>query len=424
MVRVLHFSEADLGAAGFGRRDPTTNLPLRVGDHLKALDFIIETAINEAVDLVVFAGDAYHSPYPSPTLQREWGQRVMRLSRAGIPLLMVVGHQDASSLPHRAHALDVFATLGVAHVLVIDQPCFLSSADLSRLLFGEASQRQLPLQVIAIPWANPRLAARSLAKDSAAAYHEYLIQAVQAWLSAADPATPLLLAAHAIVVPSPDDVAGNAAVALPDQLTLPLALLQDERLDYVALGHSRRAMNLNDGAYPPLVYPGSIERLDFSEAEEDKFFVIAHLERGRTLVEWRKIEGLRPFIIAALRLEPDQDIRAQLNAALPDAELLTGAVVRLTLEYPPQLEGLIDEAALRRYARPAFSFQLVKHPQRQSRLRLPQESAVSQLSPLDLLKLYWESNQVPAEESEVLCSLAAEIIAQVDRPSDSDTNPP
>jgi DNA repair protein SbcD/Mre11 len=111
-------------------------------DFLKSLDTIIDTAIDEKVDLVLFAGDAYKDRSPAPTFQREWGRRIMRLSRAGIPTLLLVGNHDLSPSLGRAHALETFDTLQVPHVRVIERPAFLGPDDLD----------DLPLQVIALPW--------------------------------------------------------------------------------------------------------------------------------------------------------------------------------------------------------------------------------------------------------------------------------
>ncbi len=65
---------------------------------------------------------------------------------------------------------------------------------------------------------------------------------------------------------------------LGSDLVLSPSLVRDPRLDYVALGHIHKPQNLNENAHPPVIYPGSIERVDFGEVKDDKFFVIAHVE--------------------------------------------------------------------------------------------------------------------------------------------------
>ena len=102
-MKLLHFADAHIDMANYGRHDPESGLPLRVLDFLRSLDVIIETAISEKVDLVIFAGDAYKDRNPAPTFQREWGRRIMRLSQAGIPTILLVGNHDLSPAVRRAH---------------------------------------------------------------------------------------------------------------------------------------------------------------------------------------------------------------------------------------------------------------------------------------------------------------------------------
>ena len=56
-MKILHWADAHIDAVMSGRWDPDTGLPVRVMDFLKSLDTIIDTAIEEEVDLVLFAGD-------------------------------------------------------------------------------------------------------------------------------------------------------------------------------------------------------------------------------------------------------------------------------------------------------------------------------------------------------------------------------
>src|SRR5258708_32143065 len=95
-MKLLHFADAHIDMANYGRHDPETGLPLRVLDFLKSLDTIVDAAIFEKVDMVIFAGDAYKDRSPAPTFQREWGRRIMRLSQAKIPTLLLIGNHDIS----------------------------------------------------------------------------------------------------------------------------------------------------------------------------------------------------------------------------------------------------------------------------------------------------------------------------------------
>jgi exonuclease SbcD len=404
MPTILHFADAHIDMANYGRHDPHSGLPLRVLDFLKSLDTIVDTAIAERVDLVLFAGDAYKDRSPAPTFQREWGRRMMRLSRAGIPTLLLVGNHDLAPALGRANAIEEFATLEVPYVRLVDRPSFLRPHDLF----------DLPLQVMALPWINRSglMAHYQLSASQPAELYEQLAervnQLIELWFESVDPSLPTLLTAHASVQGA--RFGAERSVMLGQDLVLPRSLLCDPRLDYVALGHIHKPQDLNENAHPPVIYPGSIERVDFGEAADDKFFIIAKVEQGQTQVEWRKLEGIRTFVDRFLRIESDEAVFDQLCAALPDPTQLEGAIVRLIVEYPRDWEALLDENALRARLKHAFEFHLVKRPQIETRIRLPEDQAVGSLAPLELLDLYWRASHTDPAEVQELARLAATLI--------------
>ncbi len=177
----------------------------------------------------------------------------------------------------------------------------------------------------------------------------------------------------------------------------------------MALGHIHKPQDLNEGGQPPVIYPGSIERVDFGEAADDRFFIIAEVTRGKTKVEWRKLEGARQFIDRRIVLTSSENVMENLKSALPKKKEIEGAIIRLIVEYPREYDSLIDESALRKYAEDAFEFHLVKHPQMEARIRLPADQTVSSLSPLDLLDQYWRAAKI--EDADALQKLAQEIIS-------------
>ncbi len=228
---------------------------------------------------------------------------------------------------------------------------------------------------------------------------------------------PVILTAHASVQGA--RYGSERMVMLGSDLVLPTSLVCDPRLDYVALGHIHKPQDLNEGRQPPVIYPGSIERVDFGEAADDRYFVFADVTRGSTQVHWMKLTGARPFIERKAVIQPapgavetsSENVTDRIKAVLPPPGQLEGAIVKLTVEYPREYEALIDEAALRQHAEAAFEFHLVKRPQTEARVRLPADQTVSGLSPLDLLAQYWQASNVDATEADALQQLAAKLMS-------------
>lgn len=401
-MKLLHFADAHIDMANYGRHDPESGLPWRVLDFLKSLDRIVDTAISRKVDLVIFAGDAYKDRSPVPTFQREWGRRIMKLSQAKIPTLLLVGNHDISPAAGRAHALQEFKTLQVPFVRVIDEPCCLKSAD----LWG------LPIQVIGIPWiARSTLMAVTGETDSTGAFsriEENIGNLIEDWIEKEfDPSLPIILTAHASIEGA--TYGGERLVMLGNDLVLTGSLVKNPKLSYVAMGHIHKPQDVNEGHQPPVIYPGSIERVDFGEAREDRFFILAEVEQGKdTQVEWVKLNGVRKFIDRRTVLRSGENVTDALKEALPGLEEMSGAVVRLVVDYPKIWDSLIDESALRAHAGNAFEFHLVKRPQSDARVRLDEGQVVSSLSPLDLLSQYFEAAKVKGADD--LQALAKEII--------------
>jgi len=415
MIKILHFADAHIDISRFGRHDPETGLPLRVMDFLKALDTIVDTAINEKVDLVIFAGDAYRDRAPVPTFQREWGKRMMRLSQAKIPTLLVVGNHDLSPAAGRAHALQEYETLEVPYIRVISQPELLNPRD----IFG------LPLQVIGLPWvtrsgllANHSSTAIGL-KDVTGELELRLVELLKNFLDQLKPELPAVLTAHASVQGA--KYGNERSVMLGKDIILPDSIVRDLRLDYVALGHIHKPQDLNPNAQPPVIYPGSIERVDFGEVDDDKHFVIAQVEKGKTKVEWRRLIG-RKFFDRKLELTSSEDVQGQLERILPPPQEMKDAIGRLNLSYPREWEAFIDEPALRRYAQDAFEFHFFRRPQLRIGARIPKEESLLGRTTADQLDFYWKNMGVSDKDIKELKSLAEEIMAQVHSGFSPDNN--
>jgi exonuclease SbcD len=402
-MKLLHFSDAHIDMANYGRHDPESGLPMRVLDFLKSLDAIVDAAISEKVELVIFAGDAYKDRSPAPTFQREWGKRMMRLSQVKIPTLLLIGNHDISPSIGRAHALHEFKTLEVPFVKVLDKPCLLKSDE----LWG------LPIQIIAMPWiTRSGLMAVTGEMDATEAFSRIegnIGDLIEGWLEEADPSLPIILTAHASIEGA--KFGGERLVMLGNDLVLSGSLVRNKKFSYVAMGHIHKPQDVNEGYQPPVIYPGSIERVDFGEAKEDRFFVIADIEKGKdTQVNWVELKGVRKFIDRRTVLRSNENVTEALKDALPSAKEMSEAIVRLSVEYPREWDTLIDETALRKYTEDTFEFHLVKRPQSEARVRIAEGQVVSSLSPLDLLAQYFDATK--AKDMDELQKLAQKIISE------------
>ena len=121
-MKILHFADLHLGVETYGRLDPATGLSSRLLDFLSVLDQVVDYAIENRVDLVLFCGDAYRSREPTQTHQREFAKRINRLSTNDIPIFLLIGNHDLPNAIGKATTTEIFDTLTVEKVYVSNRP--------------------------------------------------------------------------------------------------------------------------------------------------------------------------------------------------------------------------------------------------------------------------------------------------------------
>jgi len=101
-LKIIHFADLHLGVENYGDINPVSGLSTRLEDFLAALDQLVDYALENRADLVLFCGDTYKSREPSQTQQREFARRINRLTTGGIPIFLLAGNHDMSNryLPH------------------------------------------------------------------------------------------------------------------------------------------------------------------------------------------------------------------------------------------------------------------------------------------------------------------------------------
>ena len=327
---------------------------------------------------------------------------MMRLSQASIPTVLLVGNHDVAPAAGRAHTLQEFGTLEVPHLHVGER--------IGRL---DAETLGVPLQVITVPWVSrSQLMTREetagkTVEEVMLLIEERVSNGIDKLVEEADPELPLVMLAHATVEGA--TYSSERAVMIGHDLRLGGNIVNDPRLDYVALGHIHKHQSLSK-RHPPVVYPGSIERVDFGEAKEEKGFVLAEISKGKTTWEFVPLKTRR-FI--DLKVEPqDADtFMVDVLAQLPEPERVADAVCRVQLIYPRDWETLLDEKEVFEHFSEAFSLQVLKHYRTERRARLGDSAAVEQMSQTELLETYWRTLAMEPEEAEAMQGLVREVLA-------------
>jgi exonuclease SbcD len=191
---------------------------------------------------------------------------------------------------------------------------------------------------------------------------------------------------------------------------IPLGPLTDPVWDYVALGHIHRHQDLNRGQHPPVVYAGSVERIDFGEEHEDKGFVWAEVERGRTAYEFVPVPA-RGFV--TIRLDTrDGDLLQQLDHALSTRQI-KDAVVRLIITVPADRRDVIDERLLRQRLQDAYLIAGIATEEVEAVERSRDAGLTEALGPLQALERYILSHPEYADRQAALLERAQRLLQEL-----------
>lgn len=411
MVKVLHFADLHLGVENYGRPDPATGLNTRLADFLRSFDELVEYALQEPVDLVLFAGDAYKSREPNPTHQREFAKRIHRLASANIPVFLLAGNHDLPSTFGRANTMDIFATLHVPNVYVSRNPgaCTILT-------------RSGPVQIVALPWiVRSHLFTREELKNHSLAELEEvtaskLEQRLGEEISKLDPDIPTILAAHQTVHGA--KYGSERSVMLGQEMVLPLSLMRNRAFDYVALGHIHCHQEL--GQNPPIVYSGSLDRIDFGEEKEAKGFVVAEVTKGKAQYRFKPLSTTRRFVTIEAQAN-GEDPMAQVREAIAACEI-QDAIVRLIIHTTADKNHLLRDQETYHLLSPAFKVAaIVRDVERTSRLRLGRNQGVEQMTPLEALEKYLQLRQLPKERIAELLEYA-QYVTKAEMQSDTGEN--
>lgn len=406
-IRLLHFADLHIGMENYGKLDPSLGISSRVRDFLERLDEVKQYAFDHDADLVVFAGDAFKTRDPDPTQQREFAKRIKQLADK-IPVLLLVGNHDIPGMASKATSLDIFRTLEVPNVLV-------GRASGSQVI--ETKRGRVFLGWRAFPVRNRLMGLDDLRGASVEELDRALAEFVLNELrdlakQAADQAMPRVLAGHFSVTGA---VFGSErSVMLGRDLAVPKSSLADPVWDYVGLGHIHKHQNLttNDPGSPPVVYSGSLERIDFGEEVEAKGFCWVELERGHTRWEFVKVHS-RPFVTIKVDAQEAADPTSAVLARIEGRDL-KGAIVRVSVELKSHQEASLREREIEKALREAEVSTIAaisKNVEREVRTALGGVSPET-LTPAQLVERYFVSKGKTPEAAAQYAKMAENLFGE------------
>lgn len=402
-IKVIHFADFHLGVDTHGPADPETGLNGRILDFLDSLDALIDYARDYKADIVLFAGDAFHRHSPDPTLLREFGERMVRLAEY-CPVVLLVGNHDIPNSLEKASAVDVFSTLKVPNVYV--------GWDYDVLKIVTASGL---IQVVTVPYPikSQFLEPKEMhLQNSKELLRERLAQMINALSKNVDTDYPAILLGHFGV---------NTAVYGSEKMMfiyegaeVNIETMVQDAWQYVALGHLHYHQCLNDEVIP-IVYAGSLDRVDFSEEHDPKGFVWVEIDTDGASWEFVEVDA-RPFVTMEIDVTEAKNQTAKILSKI-EKRNLKGAIVRLFITVVEGREEAIGRERISKAIMEAGAYWIHSITYKvQREARLPEEIGenLTAMSHQEQLEVYFDSVGIEGKKKKNLMDLAMEIMKEVD----------
>ncbi len=272
-----------------------------------------------------------------------------------------------------------------------------------------------PLQIITLPWLNQAtlLTRQQTEGKTLNEIHQILLQKLEPILEAEirrlNPEIPAILVGH--LMADRANLGAERFLAVGKGFNIPVAFLNRSELDYVALGHVHRHQNLNPSNDPPIIYPGSIERVDFSEEKEAKGYVLINLRKGHANWEFVPLPARAFRTIKIDVSDADEPETAILNEIAQVS--ITDTVVRLIYKIRPEQTELIDQRALRKALKAAHQASIQAELVSQlSRPRLPELGIGQSLDPMNALDTYLTNREDLQDIALAMRETATELMSQ------------
>ena len=261
-MRILHTSDWHIGHRLYERR--------RIEEHRQFLDWLLTTLQENAVDVLLVAGDIFDTALPSSEATDLYYQFLFRLyNETHAHAVITAGNHDS---PTRLAAPREFLRMGRIHVI------------------GLASE---PAEcVLTLPSENPSVAIAAVPylsenelshisfetePERAERYRERLKVFYRQCVERMPPGVPKILMGH-LFVHGGEESGSERTIQIGGATAVRIGDLPDG-IDYMALGHLHRPQSIRGASYP-IQYAGSPLPMTFKEALYDKKVCLLDLAKS------------------------------------------------------------------------------------------------------------------------------------------------
>ena len=423
MVKFVHFADVHFGMENYGKIDKRTGLHSRLTDFCRSFDYLVDWSIKNKVDFVLFAGDAYKTRDPSPTYQREFSKRIKKLAESGITTVLLVGNHDLPNAIGKANTLEIYSTLRTENIYVAREPSVLKFYKINgKWQFQKGLDKQQSkvddcFQVVALPWLtkNTLLSQEENEKISVAESYRVMSERINKIVSdlkqKVEKKFPAVFLGHFSVAGA--EYGSERMVYFGQDVVVSQDVLQSGPWQYVALGHLHKYQSLSK--VMPVIYSGSIERVDFGEAKDKKGFIYGEISSNREQdfgIKYKFIDlPAKDFVLIELDINEKESEPNSLILAAIKKDDIKNKIVKIKLTIPEEKISLIKQKEIAEVLKDAYYFAgIQKDIIKKSREKTLEN--IESLSVLETLEKYWQNKKLDPKKIADLKNYAQKILEE------------
>jgi exonuclease SbcD len=256
-MKTIICGDTHIGAVfGLGRANGSGG-NTRVDDYERSLNFIIDYAIQNEVDVFIQTGDLFEVRNPTTEHIQIADRAIKRLSDANIFTAIIMGNHDYRKTGDSyTSALATMQANSYKNVRILLKP--------ESIIYSNKSGDSQAM--LLIPYRDKRMYLGSGAKESTDLFNEHIKE-----LSSRIPSQiPSIAVGHNFFFEGNYfDFGGHEVLAFPDSFS---------NLDAVVMGHYHEFKRIK-ASNPAAYYVGSLEKTNFGDSDIDKFFLVFDSEK-------------------------------------------------------------------------------------------------------------------------------------------------
>ncbi len=242
------------GGYSLGKVDPQKQLNSRLLDHIDTMGSVIDFCADNFVDVLIITGDIFEHRRPDSAQISLFSELLARLADLGIHTHIVIGNHDIIR-SHNATTIDMLKKLKLSHVHVW--------SEIETVHIGDVN-------FIFLPYRTRQMLQCSTNKEAV----NFLSDRLQFEIKSIDNNDPVIVVGHFAIQ------SAKAHGVLLDfntvsEIVLPVEMFKD--IDATIMGHIHQHQVVSDN--PFVTHVGSMERTDFGEADENKYFLVVDMEK-------------------------------------------------------------------------------------------------------------------------------------------------